>query len=398
MRALAVLALLLVACSERPRTEVVEAEVVRTRSASVSRDAAPDAYSKPTTDAAIAFANLEQQLQLAERKLTRAPDELALRAELVELLELRLRFVHRFDDLERLVRLAELPPGSKSTAEALLLRARVNARLHRFAEASADLEAAAQRGASKEALLEPRALIAIATGQGAALEPELTARARAEPSLEAWVLAAAARAAAGRCEDADAAFVAALDAYRDLSPFAVAWIQFRRGMMWSEQCGAPERGRTLYREALRHVPSYAAASVHLAELEAEDGEVETAISRLEPVVAAAADPEALALLAQLFTRVGKNTRAAEMERAAEQRLSSLLKRHPEAFADHGARFYLSRDPGRARTLAEQNAKLRPTAEALALAARACRAAGDEAAACAHARRSDSPPLVAEYCR
>ena len=402
MRGLAIIILSLVACEERAPAIAVQAQqnAAKTATRAAGADAAPSsfAHAKPTTDASIAFANLERQLQDVERKLTSAPDDLALRSELVELLELRLRFIHRFEDLERMIRLSELPAGVAPSPDALALRAKVEARLHRFAQAQAALDAAEKRGASKEALLETRAVIAIATGQGAALEPELTDRAEARPSLEAWVLAAAARAAAGQCEAADDAFAKALDAYGDLSPFPVAWIQFRRGVMWSEQCGLPDRGRVLYTEALRHVPSYAAAAVHLAELEADAGETVAAIRRLERVVSQAADPEALALLAHLLSEAGEVGRAAAMEEAAKQRLMLLLKRYPEAFADHGARFYLDRDPARARVLAEENAKLRPTPDALSLAARACRAAGDGAAACAHARRSRSEALVAAYCR
>jgi tetratricopeptide (TPR) repeat protein len=311
-----------------------------------------------TTSGAIAIANLDHQIA------QRGDDAAA-----VDLLLARARFLGDDRALDRAVAATERPA---ETADALLGRARARAAVHRFADALADAEAAERAGARRASVGALRAGVLVATGRAADVVPELECLEALRPGFAARSALAGAYAAAGRFEEADALYARALADLDTTTPFPYAWVHFARGVLWAEEAHDPVRGEAEYRRALEYLPEFAAAGVHLAELEAARGDLASAIPRLERIVARSAEPEALALLGALHVRTGETERGrGEIERA-RRRFESLLARHPLAFADHAAEFYLGpgADPGRAEVLAGQNLANRPTARAAALARRA----------------------------
>jgi tetratricopeptide (TPR) repeat protein len=185
------------------------------------------------------------------------------------------------------------------------------------------------------------------------------------------VALAQACAAAGRHDEADALYARALQLLDTTWPFPAAGVWFARGLMWSEQAGDPARGAAMYEQALRLVPQHVAAGLHLAELQAARGDEAGAVARLSALVQASDEPEALALLGQLHGRAGLPQGRDEIARAG-RRFEQLLQRHPAAFADHAAEFYLGagQDPKRALAWARFNLQVRPTPRAQALLARA----------------------------
>lgn len=326
--------------------------------------APPPPPSPPMTQGAIALANLDQQIE------QQAGDPASL-----DLLLLRMQFTADYRMLDRAAALAGL--NTSSGPEQLLRRARASAAAHRFSEALADLDAAARSGASAEQLKAQRAAILIATGRAAEAFPHLQAEAARRPGFATLCALARAHAALGRLGEADSLYVQALRMLDTTSPFPFAAVAFARGLMWSEQGGDSARGTALYQQALQAVPAYAAASIHLAELEIERGETASAQARLQQVVDTTNEPEALALLGGLHLRQGQSARGhAEIEQA-RQRYEALLTSHPEAFADHAAEFYLGagQDPQRAWTWASVNLRERPTRRAHLLAIRAAQAMG-----------------------
>ena len=92
------------------------------------------------------------------------------------------------------------------------------------------------------------------------------------------------------------------------TPFPYAWIEFARGVMWTEQAREPSRGETHYRRALAYLPEVVAANIHLAELEAARAAAPAAVVRLERVVAASDEPEARGLLGTLLVAAGERER------------------------------------------------------------------------------------------
>lgn len=309
-----------------------------------------------TTQGAIALANLDDQLQ------RQADDPAAL-----ELWLLRLQFLADYRVLDRAAAMTEA--SIDSTADRLR-RARARMAAHRFADARVDLDAAGATPAQRATLL-------VATGHAAEALPALQAEAERQPGFTSHCALARGLAAVGRLEEADRLYAQALRELDTTLPFPAAALAFARGLMWSEQGGDPARGATFYAEALRLLPGYAAAGIHLAEIELARGDEAAAEARLLQVVIYTDEPEAMALLGELHVRRGEVARGQDEINGARRRYESLLARHPEAFADHAAEFYLGagRDPQRAWTWAQANLRERPTRRAYALAIRAAEATG-----------------------
>lgn len=315
------------------------------------------------TAGVIAFANLDAQI--AQRHDERDVEELLL---------VRARFLGDYEALDRAIRIAE---NHSSTAADVLRRARTRSAEHRFGEALTDVAVAEEGGADGDEIRALRASIMVATGRANEVLGELESGMARRPGFTSRSALAGAYAAVGRLAEADRLYVAALGDLDTTSPFPYAWIYFARGLMWEERGGEPARAEELYAQALAYLPEFVAANIHIAELEIARGDFASSIARLERVVASSGEPEALALLGKLHIRAGSPMRGRSEISRARQRYESLLARHPLAFADHAAEFYLGpgADAERAWVLAQQNLAVRETDRALALAIGAAWAAG-----------------------
>lgn len=345
--------------------------------AAVERDAAFDGLDEPlraTTSGAIAIANLDHQIAL--RGDERGAEDLLLT---------RARFLADHDALERALALAEgRCAGPCASAGDYLRRARARAAVHRFADALDDLDAAdrSDAGDARDDVAALRASIQVATGCASGAVPALEAAVARHPDLASRAALAGAYAAMGHLRDADALYTAAIDDLDTTSPFPYAWLYLSRGMMWAEQDRDLARGEALYRRALAHLPELATATIHLAVLEDALGQPAAAAAYLAPL-ARSGEPEALGLAGALHLRTGEPERGRREISAARARFESLLARHPLAFADHAAAFYLGpgADPERACALAQLNLAVRRTRSALDLAITAAHAAGRPPEAC-----------------
>ncbi|WP_394846293.1 hypothetical protein LZC95_02365 [Pendulispora brunnea] len=313
-----------------------------------------------TTSSVIAIENLDRQI--AQRG-----DEPGVE----ELLLARARF---FADYEALDRASSMAEGRFRTAGDLLRRARARSAVHRFGDALADVEAAERAGSNAEEVAALRASILVAMGRAAEVLPQLEERVARHPGFATRSALAGAYAALNRFEEADRAYVAALGDLDTTLPFPHAWIHFARALMWTERAGEAVRGEASYRQALAHLPEFATANIHLAELEMARGDATSALARLERVVAASGEPEALGLLGAWHVRTGEAERGRREIARARQRFEALLARHPLAFADHAAEFYLGpgADAGRGLKLAQLNLSNRETDRARALVSQAQR--------------------------
>lgn len=301
-------------------------------------EAAP---SRNTTSEHIAVTNLNASIQASRRKLLAGPD-VGVASALVEQLMLRTDFYRNFDDWDEAVEVSRAALEAHPTDPfAFVLRARVHNTLHEFDAALALVEQArahiSRDTVVNRAELETRAThleASIGLAQSGPVD-EIVDRRRALaaslPTYQSVTSLALALAQQGRFAEADAVFRGALEHYRDVSPFPFAWVAFQRGVMWSEQAGRPDLGRPLYEEALGYLPGYVLANVHLAELDAQAGDVQIAIERIEPLVGTTQDPEPLALLATLEHSTDR-ARLYAVEAAAAYR--DLIARFPEAFAHH----------------------------------------------------------------
>jgi tetratricopeptide (TPR) repeat protein len=338
----------------------------------------------PATDATIAVGNFEglyrASLESARTQANRPPIMLA------GLAATRALYFGRLDDYDRALSAAErVVKLAPRDPEAYLSRAGARQSLHDFAGASADLARAAELGGDRDTIENLRATILQATGkldEALAIRTRAVAKRATFSSLAALAMVTAER---GDTAGAEELFKRAQAAYDDVSPFAIAWLDFQAGLV-EERAGRPSMARTLYAAAVARLPQYAPAVGHLAALEAAR-DPERARDLLEPIVAQSDDPEYEAALAPLVD----GPRGQSLVASAQRRYEESLRLHPAAFADHAARFYLSRDPKRALALAERNLAARPTQDAYALAVEAALAAGQDARACALADAALTTP-------
>ncbi len=346
------------------------------------------------TDGNVAATNLVSSTEAWIATSARQPETFAHRSRAIDFLLARTQFLGSYADFSVASRLADealvLAPNDPN---AFLVRGRVRTAVHEFAAAEADVTMAARLGARD---VEPR-LEVIELAVGADVTSAIAnARARAAeyPSFAATTALAALLAGAGRFDEADAQYVAAVRTYRDVSPFPLAWVAFQRGVMWGEMADRPDLARLLYEEATRRLPDYVVANVHLAELEVAAGEADRAIERMRHIVTVTTDPEPFGVLGELLADrdTAESARYIEMGRTG---YNELLQRFPKAFADHGAEFFAG--PGnerdRAVELATMNLRLRPTARAYIVAMESAHAAGRFDLLCGWHRDSASAALT-----
>ncbi len=120
------------------------------------------------------------------------------------------------------------------------------------------------------------------------------------------------------------------------------------------------------------MPAYAQAQGHLAEVDAQLGEIDPAVVSLRSLAASSDDPDCAAQLARILGDAGHHDESRHWCRLAGERYDDLLARHPEAFADHAAEFWLAAgaDSDKALRLAKLNLQVRNTPRARDLVARA----------------------------
>jgi tetratricopeptide (TPR) repeat protein len=325
-----------------------------------------------TTSGVIALVNLQAQIHGLESQAARERLAVAQWANLIDLITLRGQVLGCIADYEHAAALAEqLVRDAPTDGIAFLARARTRATFHRFAEALADLQAAERLGSDRASLDAERAAIFQALGR---YDEALTLRQNAaerRPDFATLGALAGLQAERGQVAEAKRLFTEGRRRYRGGSPFPVALLDFQHGLMWLEQ-GDLQAARAWFEAAQVRVPAYAPALGHLAEVEAALGEREAAIARLRPLAVSSDDPDYAAQLAGILNEAGQAEEARRWRIKAEARYDELMARHPAAFADHAAEFWLTTgaDGQRALQLARQNLEIRQTPRAHALFHRA----------------------------
>ncbi len=349
---------------------------------------APEQTPSRTTSPDIAVANLNGQIDALTRQVQIDPSNVAIRESLVGLLMARTQYLGTFDDFDTAFATVEealemeLAPARIAVLHASLLSA-----VHRFDLALEELDRAEALGANEQH--ELRQTIALARGEHTErIVRERETAASAVPSFSALSGLAAAYRSSEQYERSDLAYQDALQVYRDVSPFPIAWVEFQRGIMWGEFADDADTAYTHYVNAVDLLPQYVVGNVHLAELEVEYGLQDLAIERLERIVFETADPEPASRLAQ-FLAESDPLKSQDYAAFAKERYEYFLAGYPLAFADHACEFYLGAgdDSDRALELALLNLDNRQTPRAYDLAISSAAAAGAEALVCELAEES-----------
>lgn len=320
---------------------------------------------RPTTHGTIALFNLDAQIVSLQQEALGPHGTAESRAALAEWLTLRGLILGSVADYERAkVIIDELVREADSDPDAILARARIGALFHRFAEALEYLDRAEHLGLDDETANGERASIFQALGR---YDEALIIRQQAADrrwSFETVGALASLWAEMGRIEAAESLYEESLTLYRGVSPFAPAQLDFQMGLMWMNNDRLLDAQR-LFESAVRRVPAYAPAQGHLAEVEADLGQMESAIARLYPLAQSSDDPDYAGQLARLLAAAGLTVEAARWRQRAAARYEQLVAAHPAAYADHAAEFWLAcgSDPAKALRLAEMNLAVRQTPRA-----------------------------------
>jgi tetratricopeptide (TPR) repeat protein len=265
----------------------------------------------------------------------------AERALLADLLMLRGQVLGRVEDYERAAGLAEaLVCDARDHGTAWLVRARTRATFHRFAEALVDLDAAGRCGADRATLHGERAAILQAVGGYAEALVLRQDAAERRPDFATLGALAVLEAERGQVAQAERLFTEARHCYRGVSPFPVASLDFRRGLMWLGERDLAA-ARAWFHAAVGLVPVYAPALGHLAEVDAALGALDAAVDRLRRLSESSDDPEYAASLAGVLRDAGRPQEAEHWRISAAARYDDLVLHHPEAFVDHAADFWLT---------------------------------------------------------
>ena len=349
-----------------------------------------------TTDGAITEGNMDSQIDGWEHILKDLRQgSVQAMAGLATLYDTRAQYFGKLAGYDRAEELAELAVKTQSgDPEGILELASMRAAMHRFPEALLELDAAAKAGAKQAAVRSLRASVLQAQGH---LEEALALRrAGMKEYATVFTLGAlgAAEGAAGDAAEAEQHFAQAIKVYRDTSPLPIAWVDFQRGML-AEKAGLLDRAADRYAAAHARLPQYAQATGHLAGIIlALQGDKTRAVALLRPLLMSTDDPEYEGQLATLLINSTDPAEAAEgaaLRTKAAARYEELLTRHPQAFADHAARFFLTFDPSRALNLARKNLEVRQTVEAYDLALSAAALARDVSAGCTISQQALARP-------
>ena len=330
-----------------------------------------------TTSGGLAMSNLQAQIQSLDLRATAGGVSISEQSALIELVALRGHILGRIADVEWAEARADaLCASHPDDGLALVARARSRARFHRFQDALRDLDEARHLGAESTVVDAERADILQAIGEFDAALGHFIPSAEQDPGFGPLGALATLHAERGDASVAEQYFDASRNCYRGVSPIPLALLDFQRGHMWMAQ-GDLHRARTWFSTAHDLLQDYAPAAGHLAEVDAELGERESAIDRLRALAASSDDPDYAASLARILAE-DDEAEAHEWRLRAAARFDALMERHPEAFADHAAAFWLEvgGDADRALRLARMNLQIRGTPRAHDLVARASRAASD----------------------
>ena len=263
---------------------------------------------RPLTDGAIALLNLGAQIDALEPEVRLGCCSVETRAGLVELITLRGLIIGRIADYEWAEEIAEqLVRDAPTDARAFVARARTRATFHKFYDALADVDCAARLSLDPETANGERAAIFQAIGrydEALALREEAAAHRASFENVAAFVSLHAER---GEIEAAEW-YAQSRSLYRGVSPFPFALLDFQLGLMWMNE-GRLGDARRSFEAARCRVPAYASAQGHLAEVEAQLGEIDSAVARLYPLALSSDDPDYAAQLARILGDAGRDAEA-----------------------------------------------------------------------------------------
>jgi tetratricopeptide (TPR) repeat protein len=374
------IALALTACASRPTaTPTPEATGAAPAKAESAWPLSTQRYR--TTSGVIYLGNLDARIEELDR-LSKLPGGESHRVALARNLYHRYRVVGRLDDAERALGLLDTVVSETSAeATAHQLRAVVLGGFHRFQEALTELERAAAAGAVEADLRRSRVELQLGIGDYVALAPELAQSDHLDADFHVLAHRADLRLQLGDPEGAAFRYRAAQSVYDDVNPVPLAWLHVQQGIALLRH-GDVTGAREFFAAAHERLPQYYLATEHLAECEAQLGRHDRARELYRQVIAQTGNPEFVAALSGVEREAGNVEAAERLAQDAERGYAALIERHPAAFGQHAAEFFIERgDVARAESLARANLAQRQDVGSWLLSTEIALARGNAEGAC-----------------
>lgn len=324
------------------------------------------------TDGEITVNNHLSSLTRLHRVFEAQPTNLAISGAIINAELVNSQFLGDYLSLDRLTSLSKiLLLNNSESPEAYVQVAQITASMHQFEAAYTYLRKAENLGGSPNDIeyVELSVLQATAKDQDRVLEVRKR-KVLASGAPEDLVPYAAVLADSGQFELANSYYLKAIKyQYKNPSPFIPAWISFQLGMLWGEL--AENKNTDLasfwYEKAINYLPQYTKARIHLAEIYMDSGKYELALQTLQPALTST-EPEVGWKISEIYTIKNQAEVSTQYLHLANTMFTRLLEKHPLAFADHAAEFYMGpgNNPRKAYELALLNFQNRPTNRAATL--------------------------------
>ena len=317
------------------------------------------------------LARAEQEIAKLQARLDRSPGDLQSRVRLTYRMNHRASLTGRMADLEKTqaaVTTAVQEFGPKE--DLCLLKANLNAHLHRIADARNDLAMAPGLAGRFEA----RTLLADLDFQEGRYEESRLALEELIRENRTWDnLARLAHweSRLGDPEKADELYFQAEDELTAKQMRSYAWLELERGLL-DFRMGRFADARKNYKRAEESYPGYWHTDEHVAELLAAEDQFDSAAALLLEVIGRTHKPELQQALAEIYILTGRSDEAEPwLDKALASYLDS-VKRGGVHYLHHLADFYtdVSPDPAEALAWARKDYTLRSNFSTQAALARA----------------------------
>lgn len=226
-----------------------------------------------------------------------------------------------------------------TAGSALLIRARVAARFHRFRESHALLDLAMVNGGSRQQIMSTRAALLQATGkcwEALELRDRL---AREHHSIQTLGALATLSAERDQFALAEILYAEALNADHGESPLPCAQLLYAWGV-GAMRHGDLARAEEIFVQLEAVLPWHMPGQGRRAEVALARGQVEAAAALIESPLDASDDPAYVVIHAQILAALGHHAEAENESQRAAAAYASLLARRPEAYADRAAAFFM----------------------------------------------------------
>jgi tetratricopeptide (TPR) repeat protein len=323
------------------------------------------------TSGRIAVANLSTSLESLERGIGGRPTFDGLSA-LSKLLFLRGDLLGRIADHDKAQVVAKKAIAwSRDRGSALFIRARLAGRFHRFEEAVTLIEQAREAGHPTREVDSEKAALLQATGkypEALLLRERL---AKENPCIHTLGSLATLLAEMDMWGTAESCYRAAVDADKETTPIPAGQLLFEWGVSAMRRSDL-DRAEEIFNDLARILPQLVPGRGHRAEVALARGQLDVAAELVTPLLEISDDPEYRATYAEILEARGDELEAVKQAERAGAEYEVLLARRPEAYADHGAAFFMGvgNRPQRAVELASLNRQLRDTPRSRSLLNRA----------------------------